>query len=190
MHDVKPLPMMSIRNQLRQQVQELTGMEDVSGFEIVRMIHFLANFSNFVVCSGKQKYAISGQRWEILARLLAEEKRGNSEGINPTKISRFRNVSKNTISSLLRGLEGQGLILREMDPDDKRAFRIKLTDEGRRVALEITPIRLMHMNCLANGLTSSEKDQLIHLLAKLTKSIILQEKIIPKFLRGNYEEEN
>lgn len=165
-------------------------MEDVSGFEIVRMIHFLSNFSNFAICGDGQKHAISGQRWEILARLLVEEKHGNTAGINPTMISRARNVSKNTISSLLRGLEEQGLILREMDPQDRRAFLIKLTDKGRRLALEITPIRLKHMNRLANGLTPGEKDQLIHLLAKLTKSIILQEKILPKFLRGNYEEEN
>jgi MarR family 2-MHQ and catechol resistance regulon transcriptional repressor len=190
MHDLKHLPMKFIRNRIRSQIQEFTGVEDVSGVEIAQMIHFVANIYNFAGFSDKQETEISGQRWEIMMRLLVDEKQGNLGGINPTHISKFRNVSKNTVSSLLRGLEEQGLVMRELDPCDKRAFRIKLTDEGRRITEEITPKRLLHMNQLADGLTANEKEQLIQLLGKLTRSIILKEKILPKFLRGNYEEEN
>lgn len=38
------------------------------------------------------------------------------------------------VSKLARALEASGLVTREPDPDDSRAVRLGLTDEGRRVA--------------------------------------------------------
>lgn len=164
-------------------------MEDVSGMEIAQIIRMTSRIYKMALMDESEP-DLSGQRWEILMRLLVEEKRGNGSGVNPTFISRYRNVSKNTISSLLRGLEEKGLILRELDPNDKRCFHIKLTKEGRRIAEEGTPKKLQKLNQLASGLTAAEKEQLIQLLGKLNKTIILKEKMFPKFIRGAYEEED
>ena len=59
--------------------------------------------------------------------------------MSPTHLSRCQSVSKNTISSLIGGLEEQGLVERELDRDDKRVFRIHLTDAGRQAVRRPRP---------------------------------------------------
>lgn len=189
MNDATPLPFKLIREKMRKQIYDLTGMKDISGVEVYQSVR-LAWMVSRMALNDERESEISGQRWEILMRLLVEEKHGNPSGINPTLLSKARYVQKNTISSLLKGLEEQGFITREVDPKDKRAFRIRLTDEGRRITEEITPVRLQRLNDAASGLSKDEKEQLIRLLAKLTKSIVIKEKLFPKILRGNYDEEN
>ena len=65
--------------------------------------------------------------------LYVEEQRGKSLGLPPSYLSRCQDVTKNTISVLLRGLEDQGWIERTLDPDDRRVFRIRLTPAGREL---------------------------------------------------------
>jgi DNA-binding MarR family transcriptional regulator len=80
-------------------------------------------------------------------------------------------VSKNTISALLRGLEEQGLIQRTLDPQDRRLFRIRLSDYGRQVVQKEAPQRIRYLNKLASGISPEEQELLINLLAKLYRSI-------------------
>ena len=72
--------------------------------------------------------------------------------MSPTHLSRCQNVSKNTISSLIGGLEEQGLVERELDRTDKRVFRIHLTDAGRQAVQETAPDHVAYLNALAGGL--------------------------------------
>ncbi len=92
---------------------------------------------------------------------------GKPEGITPTELSHFQRVSKNTISALLRGLEEQGLIQRNLDSEDLRVFRIQLTDAGRALVLNTAPNRIAGLNKLLSGLNPEEREQLILLLEKL-----------------------
>ncbi|WP_461011242.1 MarR family winged helix-turn-helix transcriptional regulator [Streptomyces capparidis] len=57
------------------------------------------------------------------------------EGAGPqraTELASFFGVGKATMSRQLRALEGLGLVAREPDPADGRAYLLTLTDEGRR----------------------------------------------------------
>jgi MarR family transcriptional regulator, negative regulator of the multidrug operon emrRAB len=92
--------------------------------------------------------------------------------MSPTHLSRCQNVSKNTISSLIGGLEEQGLVERELDRTDKRVFRIHLTDTGRQAVQETAPEHVAYLNALAGGLTEEERGQLIGLLEKLHASLL------------------
>jgi DNA-binding MarR family transcriptional regulator len=96
----------------------------------------------------------------------------DGEGVTPTLLSHMQNVSKNTISSLIKGLEDQGLVRRENDAHDRRIYRLHLTDTGRDYVKEMTPRHLQYINSLTEDLSSEDKDQLIALLGKLTSSLI------------------
>ena len=96
---------------------------------------------------------------------------GVTAGVTPTHLSRIRNVSKNTISALLRGLEEQGLIERALDPEDRRGFRIRLTEAGRDLVRSTSPQHLARLNLLASGLTPDEQRQLVELVRKLYRSL-------------------
>lgn len=160
----------SRRRFLEDRIRSISGMKDISGLEIASSIGILANIFDAFLSQVDEHHHISGPRWFLLMRLLDEESHGNQEGITPTMLSQARNVSKNTISALLRGLEDQELIERNLDKSDRRIFRIRLTEKGREITKQISPLRLLKINNLANGLKKDEREQLIRLLGKLIDS--------------------
>jgi DNA-binding MarR family transcriptional regulator len=160
-----------IHDHLRQHMQQLTGSEDTKGMELVGLIRMLANCYKSAISQNPESGELSGPRLGILLRLYGEEQMGNLNGINPTRLSHFQNVKKNTVSSLIRGLEDQGLVERTLDPVDKRVFSIRITSQGRELVKKTAPSRLQFMNQLAEGLTSEEQQQLIGLLEKLRSSM-------------------
>ena len=160
-----------IRDHLRQQMRQLSGLEDVTGIELFTLLRVAANLGDAVETRLSPDAALSGPRFALLLRLYVEEQMGNEAGLTPTHLSHAQNVSKNTISSLLRGLEEQGLIARTLDPLDYRLFRIQLTPAGRELVLATAPSRLATLGQLAAGLTQGERQQLVTLLEKLCRSL-------------------
>ncbi|MEE4194758.1 MAG: MarR family transcriptional regulator [Anaerolineae bacterium] len=156
----------------RQHLMDMAGDEDIRGMEINGAIRMLANHYESVISQHDEFAELSSSRLGILLRLLGEKQCGNSEGINPTQISKLRNVSKNTVSALLRGLEDQGLIERTLDPSDRRRFLIRITPAGEALIRTTTPDRAQFMNQLAANLSEEEKDQLLYLLIKLHQSLL------------------
>ncbi|MCX4473934.1 MarR family transcriptional regulator [Micromonospora sp. NBC_01655] len=55
-----------------------------------------------------------------------------SDAIRLTDLAARLGISKGTLSRQINGLEGLGLVRREPDPDDRRAFQLSLTEEGQR----------------------------------------------------------
>jgi len=156
----------------RAMLRELVGDVDPTGLELLRLVKIVSNQYDALVGERLRAADLSGSRWRLLLRLHGEEQDADSQGISPTHLSRCQNVSKNTISALLRGLEEQGLIERTLDPDDKRAFRIRLTEAGRARVRETAPQHLAFLNTLIEGLTPDERGQLIQLLGKLRHSLL------------------
>jgi DNA-binding MarR family transcriptional regulator len=157
---------------IRQNVKEMARTDDISGFEVSSSIRMLANMFDVVTNQSENEKGISDPRMGILMRLLIDEKMGIGEPSTPTGLSKTRNVSKNTISALVRGLEEQGLVTREIDEYDKRVFRLRITDKGRDLVLEDTPRKARELNSMIDILSSEEQEQLIGLLDKLRKSMI------------------
>jgi MarR family transcriptional regulator, organic hydroperoxide resistance regulator len=62
---------------------------------------------------------------------------GRSPGISPGELAEFLHIDPGTLSTILRGLEKRGLIIRGSDPEDRRRVQIRLTEAG--TALE-TPV--------------------------------------------------
>jgi len=54
------------------------------------------------------------------------------DGLRMGELARRALLSKQTITTMVRLLEREGLVRRERDPDDGRAFRIVLTHKARR----------------------------------------------------------
>lgn len=160
------------RAMLRRQLKAWLGLEDTSGVEILGMLRGLSRLSDLVESQEFAGLDLSGPRWGLLMMLLAHERLGNRQGLTPSALSRHQGVSKNTISSLLRGLEAQGYIQRMLDAEDHRVFRIRLTDAGRQVVQAQAPGRVAYMNRLAAGLSREEREQLLALLEKLRRSVV------------------
>lgn len=159
------------RAHLREHLQTLAGIEDASGIELIHLIRWASKLCDVLEGRACDDSGLSGPRFGLLLRLLAEERHGHDDGLTPTSLSHFQSVSKNTISALLRGLEKQGLIQRTLDPQDLRLFRIQLTAAGRELVLSEAPLRMRTVNELASGLSADEREQLIGLVGKLMRSL-------------------
>ena len=108
------------------------GVTELHGLDVMRQIKMLSHLYSMLMSSLLQEAQLSGPRWRLLLHLHVAEHMGKTS-LSPTELSRLQVVTKNTISSLLRSLEDQGLIERTLDPNDRRQFQIDLTDEGREL---------------------------------------------------------
>jgi DNA-binding MarR family transcriptional regulator len=154
-----------------QQLKDLFHIENMSGIELFSALSRAAQLSEMLSSQRPDGQDLSLPRWRLMLHLFMVEQFGNSTGITPTELSEFRQVSKNTISALLRGLEEQGYIQRELDPKDLRIFRIHLTEAGRQVIINTAPQRIEGVNQLLSSLSEEEIQQLILLLNKLSRSL-------------------
>jgi DNA-binding MarR family transcriptional regulator len=164
----------AMQARMRRYLRDLSGLDDTSGIELLTMLHKVVHLCDAIENKELSKSGLSGPRWAVLLRLMAEEQLDKSDGITPTSLSHFQCVSKNTISALLRGLEEQGLIQRTLDPADYRLFRIQLTSAGRELVQATAPQRIAYLNQMISGLSGAERDQLSTLLAKLQRSVLVQ----------------
>ncbi len=160
-----------ILSNMRSHAQNFTHGDESDGFVISGLIHIVANLYDNIHTNDSEDGDLSVQRIGILIRLLEQERRGNTEGLTPTDLSKGQHVSRNTISSLLRGLEDQGLIERQLDAKDRRLFHIHITETGRSRVRILAPDWIAKNNALAAELTPEERAQLITLLGKLFSSL-------------------
>jgi len=78
-----------------------------------------------------QSAGLSYAEFRVLMVLMFCEWSGECDGLNPSALSAHQGRSRNTISALIRNLENEGLVERHLEEDDRRRFRIHLTDAGR-----------------------------------------------------------
>lgn len=158
----------------RQQFKALMaehGIAETHGVEVMRMIRVLANAYDVIVQAHMREENLSAPRWRLLLHLYAAEMGGETV-VSPTQLSRFQNVTKNTISSLLRSLEEDGLIERALDRNDRRQFNICLSSAGRELIRTSAPGHITYLNELTSDLTLDEIGQLQALLDKLYGSLV------------------
>jgi len=164
---------------IRLKIVEMSGIENVRGIQLSNTIRRISNLYEMISNQVGNDETLSGPRLGILFRLYGGEILHGESGVTPTMLSHMQNVTKNTISSLVKGLEDQGLIRREIDPVDRRIYRLYLTDAGRNYIIKTAPEHINFLNSLTEDLTSEEIDQLMELLGKLQNSLLARAKIKP-----------
>lgn len=172
MKESKTQSIEEVHARLREHLKQMADGEPIEGIELVNLMRMTVHFIDASLSQSPQLADLSGPRMGILMRLLAEEEMGNHQGIRPTRLSHYQNVKKNTVSSLLSGLEERGLIERTIDAEDKRGFNIRITPAGRERIITSMPERVRLINELTAVLTGAEKQHMITLLEKLRHSII------------------
>lgn len=129
----------------------------------MRMVsHLLHQLSESSLAESGLSYA----QYRILFMLhFAEET--DACGMTPSEISDRQGTSRNTISSLIRTLEDDGLIVRQLDVDDRRKFNIQLTEAGREVVVERAREHMLMVDRIFQILDQAEMETLSDLLHKV-----------------------
>lgn len=97
------------------------------------------------------------------------------DGINQLELVRATHLKPPTVSVILKNMEAEGLVERRSDPQDLRATRVFLTEDGRRLDGEnIARIRAMDAHAL-KGLSEEECQTLMPLLIRIRNNLLWEE---------------
>jgi DNA-binding MarR family transcriptional regulator len=92
----------------------------------------------------------------------------NFPGIKISEISTFLRVTSPSVTQLINSLEAQGLVERNIDTEDRRAVRIKITEKGERILRKAA--KALHE--LFGGLVEYLGEKNTNLLADLLSQVL------------------
>lgn len=87
--------------------------------------------------------------------------------VTPIDISRWLVREPQTISSLLRKMETEGLIKRTRDMERKNMIRVSLTEKGQRTCEQVAKFKTIHR--IFSTLSEEQREQLISNLELILK---------------------
>ena len=86
-------------------------------------------------------------------------------------IARSVGIEGPTLTRHLDGLEEAGLVVRRRDPDDRRAVRVELTEEGEKLYQALLEAAIQFDRRLTAGFDEAELAQLRELLSRLAANV-------------------
>jgi len=105
-------------------------------------------------------------RFDLMAQLER-----HAGGLKMNELSQRLMVTGGNVTGITDQLESEGLVVRESDPADRRAYTVKLTAAGRRAFARMAAAHEQWVVELFAGLAAAEKEQVYRLLAKLKLSL-------------------
>lgn len=108
------------------------------------------------------RFATTLPRFDLLAQLER-----HSAGLTMGELSRRLMVTGGNVTGIADGLEADGLIVRSRDLHDRRAWRVRLTPEGRRAFQRMAAAHERWIVEMFAELRRPEREQLAALLGRL-----------------------
>lgn len=105
-----------------------------------------------------RKIGFTRTQWMALRRV------GDQPGVNQSELAELLEVEKATAGRVIDKLETFGWLERRADDADRRVKRVYLTDLGRRIHSDITPIAEAMVEEELVGLSNKEREILTDLL--------------------------
>ena len=102
-------------------------------------------------------------------RAAAEKAETVGAGLRQKQLTEEMRINASTMSEFISHLETGGFVERNIDPTDKRATLITLTEKGRTRAHELQDERKEKLTQLFSPLTEDEQKELFRLLNKLQR---------------------
>lgn len=90
------------------------------------------------------------------------------DGVRQNQLMEEMKINPSSVSEMISRLEGDGYVKRTVDPTDKRATLIRLTELGEARNAELADERSEKFRVVFEPLSHEEKEQLLVLLQKLT----------------------
>lgn len=96
----------------------------------------------------------------------------DNPGINQGTVGRLLGIKRANMVPLINELIEAGLILRETDPSDRRAFTLDMSAEGQRMLTDCIARIEGHEERLLAGFTDTEKATLLDLLERIEQRAV------------------
>ena len=132
-----------------------------------RMVHLASNISVALSKIYKQEFDITIAEWRVLAQLAEQQTLYSKD------IGEITSMDKSKVSRAVKALEGKGYLLRQTNKKDNRAAYLFLSTLGKVLFQKIAPKALLWERQLIKVLESSEHKDLMKILDKLDKQVLL-----------------
>ena len=93
------------------------------------------------------------------------------EGITQKELSALIAIDKATTAKAVHKLIKQGYVCSEQDPEDRRSYKLYLTESGRKIMPEVRRIMFQTREILNEGLSDAEMESALKALHKMFSNI-------------------
>jgi DNA-binding MarR family transcriptional regulator len=140
---------------------------NISSIEVY--LAFLATATAFyhAVDSNYARYNLSRGKFVLLMQLVETEE----AGLLPSEFAERAGITRASVTSLLDGLERDGLVTRQPHAGDRRTISIQISDKGRELMNELLPQHFAWIATWMDNLSYGEQQIFLELLTKLQLGI-------------------
>lgn len=110
----------------------------------------------------REEFGTTLPRFDLMAQLERHR-----DGLRMNELSRLLMVTGGNVTAIVDQLEKEALVERLDEPDDRRAWLIRLTAAGLKSFAEMARAHEQWIVELLGGLSRREQDELLRLLAKV-----------------------
>ncbi len=128
----------------------------------LRMLACTNRIESFVRQKLQSSFETTLPRFDLMAQLERAP-----QGLKMSELSQRMMVTGGNVTGITDGLEREGFVVREVDPSDRRVFRVKLTPEGQKQFRRMAAEHEQWVIGLFDGMSTRQKNQLVELLGDL-----------------------
>ncbi|MDP8243799.1 MAG: MarR family transcriptional regulator [Candidatus Hinthialibacter antarcticus] len=114
-----------------------------------------------------QEYGTSPARFGLMMQLNMNKE----HTLSPSDLAELTGVTRATITGLLDGLERDGFIQRQPDPNDRRSQTVHLTEKAQTFLDGFLPGHFKRIQGLMSNVSVKEKKQLVSTLTKILDNL-------------------
>ncbi len=114
----------------------------------------------------RRDFDVTLPRFDLMAQLYR-----HAGGLKMGELSQRLMVTGGNVTGIADQLAKEGLVAREPDPDDRRAWRLSLTPAGRQAFARMAALHEGWVIDLMRGLAEPERAQLHALLGRLKSTV-------------------
>lgn len=115
---------------------------------------------NAVYAESGRRFGLTPQQGQLLCVLMPQP-------YGMTELGTMLGLAKSSLTGLVDRTAKHGLVRREPDPQDRRAVRVALTDEGAVLAEKFYADTCRRIELLSAGLADDDRDKLAELLGRV-----------------------
>lgn len=128
---------------------------------LARWVSILYRYGQSYVTKRIESYNLGSGQFVVLITLFG------SDGISQDQMSKYLKIDKASIAKAVRPLEKEGYIRREVDENDKRAYKVYLTQKALDIREDLFEVINEWENTLLSDLSDSDKVLFLKLLKKV-----------------------
>jgi len=125
--------------------------------DLVRAYQAFENYAGIHI----RQMGLTAPQFDVLVTL------GNTPGMTMNVLAQKTLVTKGTLTGIVDRLEQKGLVRREVPPENRRCFKVVLTEAGEKLFEEIFPAHIAYLKERFQKLDPSELAQIQACLKKL-----------------------